>query len=154
MPRDVVEFRIVVASPSSPADVLEFRKIVFEVIDEMNTTFEIQKLAIRHLGWEEYASPGIGDHPQAVVSGQLLKEYDILIALFTTSLGTPTLNARSGTVEEIEHAIANKNSDLGQFRVQVYFIEQTLSPTNLLALEELRKVIEYREELGQRGVFY
>src|SRR5690349_15709686 len=118
MPRDVLEFRVVIASPS---DLFDIRKSVFEVIDELNRTFEVQRVAIRGLGWEEYVTPGIGTDAQNVVSQQLLREYDILIALFATKLGSPTNSAASGTVEEIEHAIANEKSEMGKHRVQVYF---------------------------------
>ena len=40
MPREVLEFRVVVASPN---DLFETRKAIFEVIDELNRSFEIQK---------------------------------------------------------------------------------------------------------------
>jgi hypothetical protein len=118
MPRDVKEFRIVVASPS---DVFDARKVVFDVIHELNRAFEIQKISIRSLGWEEYVTPGISGEAQDVINGQLLREYDFLIALFGTKLGTPTNSAISGTVEEIERAIANSESEMGNHRLQVYF---------------------------------
>jgi hypothetical protein len=121
MPREVMEFRVIVASPS---DVFDTRRAVFDGIHELNRTFEAQKISIRGLGWEEYVTPGIGSDPQNVINNQLLREYDILIAIFGTKLGTPTPNALSGTVEEIEHAIANTESPLGQYRVQVYFLDK------------------------------
>jgi hypothetical protein len=150
MPRDVLEFRVIVGSPS---DLFDFRKAVFEVIDELNRAFEVQKIAIRGLGWEEYVTPGIGSEPQNVVNEQLLKEYDILIALFATKLGSPTANAASGTVEEIERAIANKNSPMGQHRVQVYFREK-IENISEISIEELGKLFEYREKLKPLGILY
>ena len=150
MPRDVLEFRVIVGSPS---DLFDFRKAVFEVIDELNRAFEVQKIAIRGLGWEEYVTPGIGSEPQNVVNEQLLKEYDILIALFATKLGSPTANAASGTVEEIERAIANKNSPMGQHRVQVYFREK-IENISEISIEELGKLLEYREKLKPLGILY
>jgi hypothetical protein len=150
MPRDVLEFRVVVGSPS---DLFDFRKAVFEVIDELNRAFEIQKISIRGLGWEEYVTPGIGSDPQNVINEQLLKEYDILIALFAYKLGSPTTNAASGTIEEIEHAIANKESPMGRHRVQVYF-RNKIENTSEISIEELKKVFEYREKLKPLGVLY
>lgn len=118
MPREVSEFRVVVASPS---DVFEARKAVFEVVDELNRAFEAQRVAVRGLGWEEYVTPGVGAEAQEVINEQLLGEYDILVALFGFKLGTPTRNALSGTVAEVERAIKNLDSPMGKHRVQVYF---------------------------------
>jgi hypothetical protein len=129
------------------------RKAIFDVIDELNRTFEIQRIAIRGLGWEEYVTPGIGSHAQQVVNEQLLTEYDILIAIFATKLGTLTPNARSGTIDEIEHAIANNKSPMGKYRVQVYFRDK-LESTSSLSIDEFKNVIEYREALKPRGILF
>ena len=98
-------------------------------------------------------TPGIGSDPQNVINEQLLKEYDILIALFASKLGSPTTNAASGTIEEIEHAIANKESPMGRHRVQVYFRDK-IENTSEISIEELKKVFEYREKLKPLGVLY
>jgi len=150
MPREVLEFRVVVASPS---DLFETRKAVFNVIHELNRSLEIQRVAIRGLGWEEYATPGILDNAQSVINEQILKEYDILIALFATKLGTPTANAASGTVEEIENAIANTENEMGKHRVQVYFRDR-IESTSSISIEELRRVVDYQRELQQKGCLY
>jgi hypothetical protein len=150
MPREVLEFRVVVASPS---DVFDARRAVFDGIYELNRIFEAQKISIRGLGWEEYVTPGIGSGAQNVINEQLLRDYDILIALFGTKLGTPTSNAPSGTVEEIEHAIANTQSPLGQHRVQVYFLDKIDSASSI-SIDELKRVADFRQELEPRGVLY
>jgi hypothetical protein len=150
MPREVLEFRIIVASPS---DVFDARKVAFNVIDELSRAFEIQGISIRGLGWEEYASPGIATHAQTLINEQLLKEYDILVAIFGTKLGSPTATAASGTVEEIEHAIAKTDSEMGNYRVQVYFRDRIDSTADLSA-DELKKLFEYRDQLKERGVLY
>jgi len=93
MPRDISEFRIVVASPS---DLLDSRKVVFDVIHELNRIFEVQRIGIRGLRWEEYVIPGIGQEGQSVINQQLLADFDMLIALIGTRLGTPTLITLKG----------------------------------------------------------
>lgn len=150
MPRRVLEFRVIVASPS---ELYETRRAVFEVIQELNRTFEGQGISIRGLGWEEYATPGVGNEIQEVISAQLLREYDILIALFATRLGTPTERHLSGTVEEIEHAIANTSSSMGKYRVQIYFKDRIESASNI-SINEFAKLSEFRDQLGPRGVLY
>jgi hypothetical protein len=150
MPREVLEFRVVVASPS---DVFDTRRAVFDGIHELNRALEAQKISIRGLGWEEYVTPGVGSDTQNVINEQLLREYDILIAVFGTKLGTPTPNAPSGTVEEIEHAIANTESPLGQYRVQVYFLDKIDSASSI-SIEELKRVADFRKQLEPRGILY
>ena len=150
MPRRVLEFRVVVASPS---DVFETRKAVFDTIYDLNRALEVQGISIRGLGWEEYATPGISDHAQSVINDQLLREYDILVAILGTRLGTPTAGAASGTVEEIEHAIANSSSAMRNYRVQVYFLD-TVESLSSISPGELMRVAEFRKSLEQRGVLY
>lgn len=123
MPRTMLEFQVVVASPS---DVFEIRKSIFDVLHELNRAFEGQGVAIRALGWEEYAAPGVDSEAQVLINKQILKEYDILVAVFSAKLGTPTATSRSGTVEEIEHAIDNVGSSMGNYRAQVYFREPVM----------------------------
>lgn len=150
MPRNVLEFRIVIASP---ADVFNTRRAAFDGLHELNRTFETQKISIKALGWEEYATPGAATETQEVINKQLLVEYDILIAIFGTKLGTPTQNYCSGTVEEIERAIENTTNVLGQARVQIYFLDKIESASSI-SIDELKRVADFRNELGQRGILY
>jgi len=150
MPRQSLEFRIVVASPS---DVFETRKFVFDAIHEVDRVFEQQSIAIRGVGWEEYASPGIGSEAQDVINQQILKEYDILIAIFGAKLGSATKTERSGTVAEIEHAIGKQNDQMGLHRIQVYFCDK-IESLSTISIDELKRLEDYRKSLSDRGVLY
>src|ERR1700733_1321416 len=150
MPREALEFRVVVASPSN---VFELRKIIFEVIRELDRIFEVQNITIRGLGWEENASPGIDSEPQRVISTQILRDYDILIAVFGAKLGSATSTDRSGTVEEIENAISKENSEMGMHRVQVYFRDK-IDSISSISLDELQRLADYRNSLSERGILY
>lgn len=150
MAKKVTEVRVVIASPS---DVTNLREIVFEVIRDLNRAYEPQSLSIRALGWEEYGTPGIDTEAQGVLNEQLLSEYDMLIAIFGTSLGTPTKTAASGTVEEIEHAISKEDSEFGKFRVQTYF-QDRIDSIRKISISKLGKVVEYKESLAAKGVLY
>jgi hypothetical protein len=150
MPRQVFEFRVVVASP---ADVFDCREAVLTAINEISRIFESRKIAIRGLNWEEYASPGIDAEPQAVINRQLLRDYDILIAIFGTKLGSPTANFRSGTIEELEHALGDKDNPMAIDRAHVYFRDKIDSLSRVSA-DDLRQVENYRDELKTRGVLF
>ncbi|TWB92150.1 hypothetical protein FBZ93_112220 [Bradyrhizobium macuxiense] len=150
MPREIMEFRVVVASPS---DVLNSRRAVFDGIYELNRALETQRISVRGMGWEEYVTPGIGTGAQDVINKQLLRDYDILVAVFGVKLGTPTGRALSGTVEEIEHAIANTANPMGQYRVQAYFLDKIDSASSI-SIDELKRVEDFRRQLEPQGVLY
>ena len=100
-------FEVMIASPS---DVPQERLIAREVITEWNTIHaKDRQTVLMPIGWETHSTPGTGDRRQAIINGQLLKDADLLVAVFWTRLGSPTGVARSGTVEEIEeHLRAGK----------------------------------------------
>jgi hypothetical protein len=111
---------------ASPSDVPQERVIVRDVIAEWNVVHaEDRKTVLMPLGWETHATSEMGDRPQAIINGQLLKEADLLVAIFWTRIGSPTGAAKSGTVEEIEeHIGAGKPA-------MIYFSSALFVPTAL-----------------------
>jgi hypothetical protein len=99
--------KIMVATPS---DVAAERKVIRDVIYEWNSVHSKDKeIVLLPAGWESDASPSMGERPQAIINKQVLKNCDLLIAVFWTRLGSPTGKAASGSVEEIEeHLNAGK----------------------------------------------
>lgn len=95
---------------ASPGDVQVERNIVRDVIHEWNAVnAPSRRTVLLPVGWDTHSSPLMGNHPQSIINWQVLKNSDLLIAVFWTRLGTPTQNAASGTVEEIEeHVSAGK----------------------------------------------
>jgi hypothetical protein len=92
---------------ASPGDVSQERRIIRDVIEEWNTVHaEDRHIVLMPVGWETHSSPAMGDRPQAIINKQLLKQTDLLVAVFWTRLGSPTGTSDSGTVEEIEEHIA------------------------------------------------
>jgi hypothetical protein len=147
MPRQVSEFRIVVASP---LDMSQEREVVFDSLRELNRSLDIQGISIKALGWEEYTTPGVDTYPQEVINSQLLQQYDILIGIFGTRLGTQTAKARSGTIEEIDRALSCNDNVLGQLRVQVYFQDRldSISAVSLADLQAVEEVVPLPETGG------
>ena len=91
---------------ASPSDMPQERLIARDVMSEWNTIHANDKRTVlMPTGWETHSVPDTGDRPQAIISGQLLKDADLLVAMFWTRIGSPTGVARSGTVEEIEEHI-------------------------------------------------
>jgi hypothetical protein len=68
---------------ASPGDVAQARRIIRDVVDEWNAVnAEDREIILMPLGWETHASPQMGDRPQGIINGQLLKDTDLLIAFF------------------------------------------------------------------------
>ncbi|TKT73253.1 hypothetical protein YH63_018510 [Afipia massiliensis] len=148
--RNITEYRLVIASPS---DVFEERKAVFEAIAELNMQLEGSNISVRAIGWEESVSPGIGTEPQAVINKQLFQSYDMLIAVFGAKLGTPTKSFRSGSIEEIEKAIAATESVFEDQRIQIYF-KDSIPALSKIDAGELADVLAFRSQLGEQGILY
>lgn len=88
---------------ASPSDVTEERDVVEKVLHAWNAShFERMGVMLHPIRWESHAYPASGARPQAIINKQIVESGDILIGIFGYRLGTPTGEAQSGTIEEIE----------------------------------------------------
>ena len=99
-------YRIILSSPS---DLMAERRVVKEVVDEINETYKSKPFGLQLIFWEEDVSPEL-----TLSEGQIIidkafqyEKSDLIVGLFYKKLGTPTLNSESGTVHEIEQSIEN-----------------------------------------------
>lgn len=115
---------------ASPGDVQDLRGIARDVLHEWNFVNSLSfRAVLLPVGWETHSSPELGAAAQDLINDRVLSECDLLIGIFWARLGTPTVRAASGTVEEIKrHVAAGKpamiyfcsapipqDSDLAQF---------------------------------------
>jgi hypothetical protein len=92
--------RILIASPG---DVTKERDVVSECIHAWNAAhFGTTGIMLQAVRWETHTFPESGDRPQALINRQIVEAGDCLIGLFGLRIGTPTGDALSGTIEEIE----------------------------------------------------
>jgi nucleoside 2-deoxyribosyltransferase len=103
------------------------------------------QIVLMPIGWETDATLSLEARAQAVINRQLVDSCDLLIGIFWTRLGTPTTEADSGTVEEIERA-----HNAGK-RCIVYFSDQHV-PSSKINQEQFQKLQEYRKELQLKGL--
>jgi len=95
----------------------------------------------------------MGDRPQAIINKQVLKDCDILIAIFWTRLGSPTGVAASGTVEEIEEHIAAGKPAMIYFS-SAPVVADSIDPDQYAALKafkaecQRRGLIEFYDSLA------
>lgn len=136
-------YRVMIASPS---DVSTERQITRGVIHEWNSVHSVDRsMVLMPIGWETHASPDMGDRAQAIINRTVLADCDLLVAMFWTRLGSPTREAPSGTVEEIEeHLAAGKPAML-------YFSSAPVRPESINR-EQYEALIAFKNSCKQRGL--
>lgn len=131
---------------ASPSDVEAERHIARDVLDEWNRmNAERSGLVLMALGWETHSAPELGDRPQGIINTTILARADILVAVFHNRLGTPTGEAESGTVEEIERHVAQ-----GKLAM-LYFSDVPTKPSEIDE-EQRGKVSRFRKAMLSRGL--
>jgi len=151
MPKTITCIRIFIASPS---DLDEERKVIMEVIKELNITLPQQYgILIEPISWETYSFPGAGKDPQDVINSQLPNDYDILLCMFWSRIGTTTKRSKSGTIEEFEIAYKRWLDNNKAVRLMVYFKNSPIAPDKIDS-QQFAKLQKFRKSLGDRGIFY
>lgn len=131
---------------ASPGDVSEERKIAREIILDWNNIHSFsRKIVLLPVGWELNTFPSMGERPQKIINGQILKDADILIGIFWTRIGTPTGKATSGTVEEIEEHINSGKPAM------LYFSNQPVVPSSI-DNEQYQAITKLKNDYQTRGL--
>ncbi|MFC2067305.1 DUF4062 domain-containing protein [Chloroflexota bacterium] len=143
MPKPAIVYRILIASPS---DTEEERKAIPEVIRNWNIANSLYRgIYLEPVLFETHSSPQMGDRPQAILNRQLVKDCDILIGIFWTRLGTPTGEAESGTIEEIEEfRKVNKP-------VLLYFSSVPVEPDGII-IGQFNRLLKFKERCEKEGL--
>lgn len=131
---------------ASPSDVQVERDAIEDAIHKWNALnggpLGIFLLPVR---WETHARPGLGDRPQGLINSQLADMCDMLVGCFWTRLGSPTGEAASGTVEEIDR-LRRKGAP-----VLLYFSNQPAVPSTI-DTDQLGALTEFKAEIRARGL--
>ena len=139
---DVIEVMI-----ASPSDVGAERAIVRDVILEWNAVNSKDRgILLQPVGWESHSAPAMGDRPQEIINKQILKDCDLLIAVFWTKFGTPTGKANSGTAEEIDEHLASGKPAL------IYFSAEPVVPDSIDS-EQYKALKAFEREKMSQGLF-
>lgn len=135
---------------SSPSDVSHERDVVTKVVDEWNNRYaSSQKTLFGLLKWETNVSAGFGQDGQTVINDQIGSQYDVLIAIFSTRLGTPTARSSSGSVEEYERAFERYKQGKG---VEIaFFFKESLVDSRSIDLEQLSLLRSFEKEVQGSG---
>jgi hypothetical protein len=144
MPRNTHCYEVLIASPG---DVRAERQIILECTEDWNSAHSrSSNVILQPRRWELDAYPELGDRPQEIINRQIVDTSDIVLGVFWHRIGTPTGQAESGTVEEIEQLVAAKRP------VLLYF-SQAPVPIDHDA-KQLASVRDYKARMRQEGVAF
>jgi hypothetical protein len=143
------DFTIVLSSPS---DVEEERRLVKDVVDDLNGWYA-PPLGVRLIlrRWEDIA-PGASERSvQEGIDERLnIPEADLVVAVFQKSLGTPRMKGKTGAEHEIEDALRAWKSR-SKPQILVYFDRQpNVSPT-VDDTAALLRLLEFKASLQAHG---
>jgi len=100
VPYQATVFNVLIVSPG---DVEAERRVARDVVNEWNATHSrSRKIVLQPVGWETHSHPEMGDRAQEVLNRQILDDADLLVGIFWSRIGTPTGDAPSGSVEELQ----------------------------------------------------
>lgn len=141
---------------ASPSDLIEERKLVQEIIEELNESYaEINEFSYNLICWETKAVPSFGEEPQKIINQQLINDndIDILIVLFWHRVGSQTSTHISGTIEEIEEIITKSKINDYNTSVLIYFKNESPKQLSEINPKQLSDLIEYKEKLQKTSLY-
>ena len=133
---------------ASPKDVEHECQLARQAINKWNALHsEDKEVVLLPIGWDTHTAPEMGDHPQKIIDKQILAETDLLVAIFLHRLGTPTLDAQSGTAHEIDsHTQSGKPA-------MVYFLEEKVDPSEFNR-EQYDKLVGFKQDMKNKGLLH
>lgn len=148
--------RVLIATPSD----VNFERE--QLIEKLETKFRRdgheERCGARLIvqGWEEL--PSQSGYPQDIINNDLVKNSNIILAVFRHKLGTPTINPEtgeirnvSGTAEELIYAISNEKSQSRPLAMAYFYSVAPVVSLESIEFknieEEWNKLKEFRKEL-------
>ncbi|MFJ5623385.1 hypothetical protein ACIQD3_11725 [Peribacillus loiseleuriae] len=132
---------------ASPSDVQQERIKITETIYQWNAlNSEEQKIVLLPVKWETHVSSEYsGADTQEILNKQFVRSCDILIGVFWSKIGTPTLKSSSGTLEEIEEFIhAGKP-------IKLYFASKDIPQD--ADLDQIAHVRSFKQAYQGQGIY-
>lgn len=136
---------------ASPGDVADERRVVGEVVAEINRVWGSDLgVTLVPVGWELNVYPTFAEDAQAVVNDQIGDDYDIFLGIFWSRAGTPTPRAQSGTIEEFERALKRFRETDDKPEIMLYFKEAPVRPSSVDPVQ-LGRLQAFRSSIVESG---
>ncbi|MHA7274806.1 hypothetical protein ACX80Z_15430 [Arthrobacter sp. TMT4-20] len=131
---------------ASPSDTKEARDETEKSLHGWNgSRAEREQVILLPRRWETDSVPVMGNGDgQEIINSQLVEKSDIVVVIFNSKIGQATARALSGTVEELEKAVADGK------RVHVYFSD---APVSRDSLESAQEVEAFKRTLESKGLY-
>jgi hypothetical protein len=137
---------------SSPGGLDEHRQVVRDVIATMNEqSGNDGKPIIQVIEWPRSIAAAVSGYSQGAINEQTLT-YDILLCLFSHSIGTPTPRANSGTEEEFDRAFESLLLRKDK-QIIVLFADIPCRPSDIDPYQFVL-VNAFRQKIERLGVLY
>lgn len=133
----------------SPADVTAERELVRRVVQSLNLLLRpVRNMQIDVWGWETGSYPTVHQAgPQGAIDAVMhMDTADIVVGIFWTRFGTPTMTAPAGTEHELRRALERWQRE-DRPKIMLYFNEKESRPRNAEESTQLTNVLRFREEL-------
>ncbi|MBS1511096.1 MAG: methyltransferase domain-containing protein [Bacteroidetes bacterium] len=132
---------------SSPNDVLAQRDLIEKCCFDWNRDKgRTLNRIVQSLRWEKDMPITSNETYQSIIDEELVKNSDLLIALFWTRFGTPTGMFESGTLAEIEQFLDTNRPAI------VYFYAKKIEPGKINP-EQLTKINLFKEKYADKGIY-
>ncbi len=141
---------------SSPSDVMEEQVAVKALVAEINDVIAFLSphldVRVEVLRYQDDVYPDVG-RPQEVVDRGIPKDYEIHLGIMWMRCGTPTKTEDSGTIHEFRQAMKRRDAT-GWPIIMFYFSDEPppVMPSKLEEIEQLSRVIKFREEMQNIGL--
>lgn len=138
---------------ASPGDLKPERKVILDVIEEINRIWsKTQNIRLVPLTWENDSYPDIGEYTQDVINKQVLIDYDFFIGILWSRFGTPTKKAKSGTEEEFVQAFEKYLKNPKLLKIMLYFKKKKIASINKIP-EQINLINEFKEKIKNTNRF-
>jgi hypothetical protein len=149
--------RVIRIFASSPGDVMDERRQLAAVVEELNVIIRAlmpdEEVRLELIRWETDTHPGILTGPQSVVDEQLGHDFDVFVGMMWSRFGTPTPHAGSGTEEEFRAAYAGWEARRHPAHVLFYFCAEPVAPESVLTnIAQYQAMSAFRSELESIGL--
>ena len=150
MPKPILLLRLVVASPG---DVKRERDALQEIIAEINRdTARPAELYLELARWETDARAGFhAGGPQGQIDPILkIDECELVVGIFWSRLGSPTLDGKTGTEHEFDTAY-KAWSDNRRPEIMAYFCERPVEPKSDEDRRQFELVKQFKSSFPREG---
>lgn len=135
---------------ASPNDMELYRNEIRSIVEALNTgvlSRETLKFELKTAQNDVYAS--YGADPQFIINDQIGDDYEVIIVLFGTRIGSKTPREVGGTVEEFKRAAA-RTIEHGSPKIMIYFCEDLVNPFKIDA-EQLAMVHDFKNSIDHKS---